>query len=187
MRGKTFAAALFALAARASAQAPVAVAPDVQQSVLLVLATAIPSEVASYALASSSAFAEEMASSLAAGKTPAWYQALPTDVLSLLPQIYPFEAEATPTPSSASMYATPAPSSAAVTSSASMSASAPVASASSAMTHVISVNSTSRAVQSPTLSASTTAATFTGAASFPTAAVGASLGAVLGFFGMLAL
>lgn len=184
MHGKAIAAALFALAAGASAQTPVA--PDVQQSVLLVLATAIPSDVASYALASSSAFADEMASSLAAGQTPAWYQALPTDVLSLLPQIYPFEAEATPS-SSASMYATSVPSSTAAPTSAPAYASASIASGSSTLTGVNSVNSTSRAVQSPTLSASASAATFTGAASFPTAAVGASVGAVLGFIGMLAL
>ncbi|KAI8936378.1 hypothetical protein NX059_006791 [Plenodomus lindquistii] len=197
MHGKAITVALLALAAGASAQTPIA--PNVQESVLSVLATAIPSEVASYAVASPTAFAGEMASSLAAGKIPAWYQALPTDVLSLLPQVYPYEAEATPTPSSASAsasayasaskYATSAPSSAAITPSTSAVASAPasIASGSSALTGVNSVNSTSRAVQSPTLSTSASAATFTGAACFPTAAVGASVGAIFGFLGMLAL
>lgn len=73
----------------------------------MVLAQAIPSDSVAYALASSSAFAAEMASSLSAGNTPAWYQALPTDVQSLLPEIYPAAVEATPTP-------TPTPSSSSV-------------------------------------------------------------------------
>jgi len=59
--------ALGALAMGARAQD--AVAPDVQQSVLMVLAQAIPSDSVAYALASSSAFAAEMASSLSAGNT----------------------------------------------------------------------------------------------------------------------
>jgi len=175
MHGKAVVAALFALAAGASAQTPVD--PSVQHSVLLVLATAIPSDVATHAIADPLAFASEIGSSIAAGNLPAWYKALPTDVRGLLPQLYP---EATPTVV-ASMYATSAPGSAAVT------ASASIVSASSALTDVISASSTSPAVQSPTLSTATSTATSTGAASFPTAAVGASVGAALGFFGLIAL
>lgn len=74
----------------------------------MVLAQAIPSDSVAYALASSSAFAAEMASSLSAGNTPTWYQALPTDVQSLLPQIYPAAVQVTPTPTP-----TPTPSSSA--------------------------------------------------------------------------
>ncbi|KAH7385703.1 hypothetical protein BKA66DRAFT_72922 [Pyrenochaeta sp. MPI-SDFR-AT-0127] len=110
-------ATLVALAVGASAQT--SVPPNVQQSVLLVLATALPTDSVSYALASQSAFASEMASSLSAGNTPAWYQALPSDVKSLLPIIYFVEATATPsaTPSitpivSSSASATPSPSAA---------------------------------------------------------------------------
>lgn len=111
-------ATLVALAVGASAQT--SVPPNVQQSVLLVLATALPTDSVSYALASQSAFASEMASSLSAGNTPAWYQALPSDVKSLLPIIYFVEAAATPsaTPSitpivsSSSASATPSPSAA---------------------------------------------------------------------------
>jgi len=101
MKYNTIALALGALAMGVSAQG---VAPEVQSSVLMEIAQAIPSDQVAYAIASSSAFAAEMASSLAAGNTPAWYQALPTDVQSLLPEIYPAMVTPTPTP-------TPTPSS----------------------------------------------------------------------------
>lgn len=148
--------------------------PAVQQSVLLVLATALPADSRSYALASSSAFAAEMGSSLAAGNTPAWYQALPSDVKSLLPALYPVSTPAATTSSvSASAYPTPM---------------------SSVSAHPSSGNSSAiSSVRMPTLSATksapakTSVAVATGAAAYPTAAVGASLGAVLGFLGMLAL
>ncbi|KAI4625116.1 uncharacterized protein J4E87_004962 [Alternaria ethzedia] len=101
MKYNTITLALGALAMGVTAQG---VAPEVQSSVLMELAQAIPSDQVAYAIASSSAFAAEMASSLAAGNTPAWYQALPTDVQSLLPEIYPAMVTPTPTP-------TPTPSS----------------------------------------------------------------------------
>lgn len=149
--------------------------PDVAHSVLLVLATAIPKESISYVLASSSAFAEQMASSLAAGNTPAWYQALPADVKTLLPAVYPAAASATPTP-------TPSSSSSLVITSSSVSA------------RPTAVNSTViSTVQSPTLHASSSVArtsappVATGAAAYPSAALGAGVGAALGFLGMLAL
>ncbi|CAO2650478.1 Nn.00g017700.m01.CDS01 [Neocucurbitaria sp. VM-36] len=171
--------ALVALAVGASAQTTVP--PEVQNSVLMVLATALPSDSVSYALASSSAFAEEMASSLAAGNTPSWYQALPSEVKSLLPVLYPGAAEATPTPSgSVTPSGTPA-----ITSIIDSSSVVPTA-----------ANSSTVSVKSPTLSASgSISATASvsmpestgGAAAFPNAAIGAGVGAVIGFLGMLAL
>lgn len=167
MKAHAIAAALGALLVGASAQTTIP--PDVQQSVLLVLATAIPADSVSYALASSSQFAAEMASSLAAGNAPSWYAALPADVKTLLPQLYPGAAEATPTASLessvANSSATPAPT---------------------------GMNGTSAAVSSATLGASRSASAsspaFTGAAArLPTATFGAGVGAVLGFLGMLAL
>ncbi|KAH8731154.1 hypothetical protein GQ44DRAFT_377662 [Phaeosphaeriaceae sp. PMI808] len=160
--------ALFALTAGAVAQT--SVPPAVQQSVLMVLATALPRDSVSYVLASSSAFASEMASSLSAGNTPAWYQALPSDVKSLLPALYPVVTTPTPTPSS----------------------SVAVSSAGTISARPTGMNSTSlSAVHSPTLSASaarSSAATPTAnAAPYPAAAMGAGLGAALGFIGMLAL
>lgn len=164
MKSHAVVAALGALLMGASAQTTVP--PEVQHSVLLVLATAIPSESVSYAMASQSAFAAEMASSLAAGNPPAWYQALPSDVKSLLPQIYPAQAVATTTAtySAANSSITPGPS---------------------------SHNSTS-AANSHTSSASRTASAsvpaFTGAAArIPTAVIGASIGTILGLLSIYAL
>ncbi|KAL6706760.1 hypothetical protein ACN47E_005096 [Coniothyrium glycines] len=160
-------AALAALLVGAAAQTPVS--PQVQQSVLLVLATAIPAESVSYALASSSAFAAEMASSLAANNPPSWYQALPSDVKSLLPQIYPGQVDATPTPT-ASLYST---------------------ANSTATPHPSGHNSTSASVSatsSASRSASASSPAFTGAAvRLPTAVIGASVGTILGLLSMFAL
>lgn len=78
-------------------------------SVLMVLATAIPQDSVSAALADQTAFAASMASSLSAGNTPAWYQSLPADVKSLLPILYASDS-ATPTPTpTGSASVTPAP------------------------------------------------------------------------------
>ncbi|KAF1941828.1 hypothetical protein EJ02DRAFT_454813 [Clathrospora elynae] len=178
MQFRIIAAAVAALGVGASAQT--SVAPDVQASVLLALAKAIPTDIASYALASSSAFAAEMASSLSAGETPSWYRALPTDVQSWLPQIYP---EATPTPSISSVYEVTSSSSKVVvtpypypTGKNSTSA-APTMSATGSTPAVIVASSSGPA-----------APAFTGAAAkLSTGAVGASLGAALGLIGMLAL
>lgn len=147
--------------------------PNVQQSVISVLATAIPRETLSYALASQSAFAAEMASNIAAGKTPAWYASLPADVKTLLPAIYPVVAAVTPTPSASS------------------SSSHVTASISARPTGVNSTSITS--VRTPTLSASgsgarsSAPAQATGAASAPSVAMGAGFAAVMGAIGMLAL
>jgi hypothetical protein len=170
--------------------------PDVQQSVLLVLAQAIPTKSVQYALASSSAFAAEMASSLAAGNTPTWYQALPSDVKSLLPQIYPQEvvATSTPTPSSSSAYfyssAYYAVSSSAVLESPSSEVKVtpyPTGTKNSTVVAPTLSATGSVVILSPSGSSSTTpeSPAFTGAASKFT--VGAGLGAAIGFLAMLAL
>lgn len=137
----------------------------------MVLATALPKDTVSYALASSSAFAAEMASSLSAGNVPAWYQALPGDVKSLLPQLYPVVASPTPAPSSSAHSTTP------------------VASISAKPT---GSNSTSiSGIHMPTLSPSSARpslpAQTANAASYPGAALGAGAAAAMGFIGMLAL
>jgi hypothetical protein len=136
----------------------------------MVLATALPKESVSYALASSSAFAAEMASSLAAGNPPAWYQALPTDVKSLLPSLYPVVASPTPTPSSSKAAYTPA---------------------GTISAYPTGANSTTSGVHKPTLSSTSARPSLpvasTNAAPYPAAALGAGVGAALGFIGMLAL
>ncbi|KAL1653434.1 hypothetical protein SLS61_003943 [Didymella pomorum] len=144
------------------------------QSVLMVLATALPTDVRNYAIASPSAYAAEMSSSLAAGNTPDWYNSMPADVKSILPLMYPAAAEATSTPV--------------------VSSSSAVASASATGTGLpTSSNSTSiLAVHSATLSGSRTATgaplpESTGAASHAKAAVGAGLAGIAGFLAMLAL
>ncbi|KAF1833594.1 hypothetical protein BDW02DRAFT_569907 [Decorospora gaudefroyi] len=198
-----FKTVVMALAVGASAQTTVAKkkkkanipphSPDVQQSVLLALAQAIPTESVSYALASTSAFAAEMASSLSAGNTPAWYQALPSDVKSLLPQIYP-HVEATPTPSSE------AAASSSVYAAASSSAKSTVvmpyptgaANSTGASTTMMGGTGSVGAPPSSTAAADSSAASatatdvppFTGAAS---KIVGAGAVAVLGFLGVLVL
>ncbi len=148
----------------------------------MVLAQAIPSESVSYALASSSAFAAEMASSLSAGNTPAWYQALPTDVQSLLPEIYPAAVAATPTPTPSSSSAYGAESSSAVE----HSSAAKVTPYPTGSNHTMSATGTGSATLGPSGTSSTTpdSPAFTGAAS--KLSVGAGLGAAL-VLGMLAL
>jgi hypothetical protein len=138
----------------------------------MVLATALPKDTVSYALASSSAFAAEMASSLAAGNPPAWYQALPSDVKNALPSLYPVVASPTPTPSASKAMPTSA-----------------VGTISAMPT---GANSTSvSGVHMPTLSPNSARPSLpqqsTNAASYPSAALGASIGAALGLIGMLAL
>ncbi|EUC31872.1 hypothetical protein COCCADRAFT_100154 [Bipolaris zeicola 26-R-13] len=186
MRFSTAAVALGALFMGASADVA-AVAPEIQTSVLMVLAHAIPSQSISYALASPAAFASEMASCLSASSTPAWYQALPTDVQSLLPQIYPQE---TPTPSptpSSTPSSTPSPT--------------PTPSSSAVVTPypTAGLNSTSAITKPPTSATGTISLSliptpsatgpegpaFTGAAS--RLSLSAGLGAFVGLVGVLAL
>lgn len=135
----------------------------------MVLATALPSDVRNYAIASESAFAAEMSSSLAAGNTPAWYAAMPADVKSILPLLYPVATEASTTPVATST-------------------------ASSASAMPTGSNSTSiSVVHSATLSSATNGPTWaplpesTGAASHAQAALGAGFAGVAGFLAMLAL
>ncbi|USP74379.1 uncharacterized protein yc1106_01653 [Curvularia clavata] len=173
MRFSTVAMALSALFVSTRADNPV-VAPDVQSSVLLVLAHAIPSQSVSYAIASPAAFASEMASCLSASSTPAWYQALPTDVQSLLPQIYPQEVVSTPTPTP-----TPTPSSSKATpypTAMNSTVAQPTLSATGSVSLTLSPSGTPANPSSPA---------FTGAA--PKLSISAGLGAVIGLVGVLAL
>ncbi|KAL5114655.1 hypothetical protein ACEQ8H_007448 [Pleosporales sp. CAS-2024a] len=165
---------LVALANGAIAQA--SIPSDAQSSVLMVLATALPPSAVSFALASPSAFAAEVAAELAANNPPAWYQALPADVKSLLPALYPV-ASRTPTPSSSFSSAyTPVITSVVSTVSAQPSA--------GNSTHISGLHL-------PTLSATASYSAppraTANAASYPGAALGASAAAALGFLGMLAL
>ncbi|KAI4708376.1 hypothetical protein J4E89_007000 [Alternaria sp. Ai002NY15] len=190
MKYNTITLALGALAMGVSAQG---VAPEVQSSVLMELAQAIPSDQVAYAIASSSAFAAEMASSLAAGNTPAWYQALPTDVQSLLPEIYPAMVTPTPTPtptpSSSSSSAYVAKSSSVVeTSSSAMVTPYPTGSNSTMAMPTMSATGSVTVSLSPSPSGSASPSPesppFEGAAS--KMSVGAGLGAAV-MFAMLAL
>ncbi|KAF2198658.1 hypothetical protein GQ43DRAFT_465442 [Delitschia confertaspora ATCC 74209] len=164
-------------------------------SLVSVLATAIPSSVQEYVLASPVAFASEMASSIAAGKTPEWYAALPTDVKSALPSLFPAAASTTVSmvETTSAVTSTSVSISVSVTSSTSDSITA-VPSASASI--IVSGNSTvATTVRSPTLSATDTGSRTTsassssssGAASLPTAVVGAAYAGALGMLGMLVL
>jgi hypothetical protein len=156
------------------------------------LAQAIPSDSVAYALASSSAFAAEMASSLSVGNTPTWYAALPSDVKSLLPQIYPV-VEPTPEPSS-SAYAVASSSVHEVVSSTASPSSKDVitpypTSGNGTSVTVSTVSATGSAIgSSATLnpSGAPSSPEFEGAAT--RLSTGAAMGAiVMGFIGMLAL
>ncbi|KAH6860787.1 hypothetical protein J4E91_006402 [Alternaria rosae] len=183
MKYNTIALALGALAMGVSAQG---VAPEVQSSVLMELAQAIPSDQVAYAIASSSAFAAEMASSLAAGNTPAWYQALPTDVQSLLPEIYPAMVTPTPTPTPSSSAYVAKSSSVVETSSSAVVTPYPTGSNSTMAMPTMSATGSVTVSLSPSGSASPSPETppFEGAAS--KMSVGAGLGAAV-LLGLLAL
>ncbi|KAF2733171.1 hypothetical protein EJ04DRAFT_513379 [Polyplosphaeria fusca] len=164
-------------------QIPV-VTDSVGFSVLSVLATAIPASDQSAALANRTAFALAVASSIAAGTPPAWYNALPSDVKSLLPSLYP-----APTPAMTT-------SAASETGASSASSSASVGTISSGVTNTTAATS----FQSPTLSsteggasetsgapASTGTSASGNGAAYPTAVLGAGVAGALGVLGMLAL
>ncbi|KAJ4354463.1 uncharacterized protein N0V89_006200 [Didymosphaeria variabile] len=201
-----YAVVVAALAAAVSAQFPTNIDPA-QQSALLALATALPPSILAAAATNQAAFASEVASSIAAGNTPAWYQALPTDVKSALASIYPVSTPAASTPSE-----TAAPSSSYEASSVAESSSvesssvaetttavvtsvivtsAPVVVPSGTGASSIGTNSTGvTSVNTPTLSGSTGSPQPTeapGAASIPSAAIGAGIAGALAFLGMLAL
>lgn len=136
----------------------------------MVLATAMPVDVRNYAIASESAFAAEMSSSLSAGNTPGWYASMPADIKSILPLLYPVAAEALTTP--------------VVTSTASSASATPTGSNTTSIIAIhsatLSANSTHAATGSPLPEA-------TGAASHLRVVAGAGVAGVAGFLAMLVL
>ncbi|KAJ4352725.1 hypothetical protein N0V95_003997 [Ascochyta clinopodiicola] len=169
-----FLAGLAAVAVGVSAQT--SVSPEQAKSVLLVLATALPSDVRDYAIASESAFAAEMSSSLSAGNTPGWYASMPADVKSILPLLYPVAAEASTTP--------------VVTSTATSASAVPTGLNSTSISAVHSATLSANGTRTGTITGTATGSPLpesTGAASHARAAVGASLAGVAGFLAMLAL
>jgi len=170
-----FTATLAALAlSSGAALAQLQVTDSIGASVLQVLATAIPPESISMATADPVAFSSELDSSLSAGNTPAWYQDLPADVKSYLPQLYPAEAPAITTADAG--YATSA---------VEQSYAVPTISPSHAGNHT-AISS----VAAPTLAPSGTAPAspeFTGAAAIPKSFVHAGLAGAIGILGVLVL
>ncbi|CAI6248814.1 unnamed protein product [Periconia digitata] len=168
----------------------------VKESVLDVLAHALPTSAVAAAISNQPAFISEIASAVSAGQTPSWYGALPTDVKVILAELYPV-ATAAPSSSSAavsssssSASSTPAPS-VSVTSSASFVAStgATISSGSNS-TSVTSINSpTLSAPSSPPASSNTAPpANQNGAAAgFSTHVLGSSIAGALGVVAMLLL
>ncbi|ORY13715.1 hypothetical protein BCR34DRAFT_586305 [Clohesyomyces aquaticus] len=166
----------------AFAQLPGEVTNSAVASVLSVLATAIPPESISQALQNPDSFASALSSELLVGSTPGWFQSLPADVKSILPQLYPAQAAATTTDVSS----TPSASASATvfSSRASISASS---SGSLNSTAITSVNSPTLSATGGKSSAASTSAVSTGGASYPTAVVGAGIAGAIGFLGMLAM
>ncbi|KAF2717553.1 hypothetical protein K431DRAFT_232871, partial [Polychaeton citri CBS 116435] len=58
--------------------------PTVRRSVISVLRTALPTSLIYEALTNPAAVSSEIASEFAAGQTPSWYSALPSDVQTIL-------------------------------------------------------------------------------------------------------
>ncbi|KAF2791627.1 hypothetical protein K505DRAFT_326727 [Melanomma pulvis-pyrius CBS 109.77] len=177
-----------------SAAAVSAQSDPAQFSVLSVLRTAIPSESISSALAHPQEFASELASSLSAGNVPSWYQALPSDVKSYLPLLYPASTAAETTAySTAVPTSTPVLKSTVSSFSPTITSAAVTASISSGT--VIPGNSTViSTVSSATLrstgganSESPTTGVSTAGAPRMTAVLGAGVAGVVGLFGMFAL
>ena len=166
-----------------------------QQSALLALATALPASVLAEAATNAAGFASEIQSSIAAGKTPEWYQALPTDVKAALASIYPVQTSAQTTSSSTETpSATAAPSSSGyatqVETTTTVAPSAPQVSAPSGTgaTGIGSNGTSITSVNTPTLSGGSPQPTeHTGAASLSSAAIGAGIAGAIAFLGMLAL
>ncbi|KAF2869674.1 hypothetical protein BDV95DRAFT_83354 [Massariosphaeria phaeospora] len=168
-------------------------------SIINVLATAIPEDVLSVALASPTAFAEQVQSQIAGGSAPSWYQALPTEVKSYLPQLYPVETPVE-TPEASSEAETSVAIETLTTSAAPLTSILP--SVSGALTTGASRNATvistvttatlasTGGANSDSPSASSASATGTdapGAAAHPTAFFGAGVAGAVGILGMLAL
>ncbi|KAJ4296411.1 hypothetical protein N0V90_006456 [Kalmusia sp. IMI 367209] len=178
------------LAAAVSAQLPTGIDPAAS-SVLLQLVTVLPSDVLAVAVTNQAAFASEIASSIGAGKTPEWYQALPTGVKSVLASLYPVSTPAASTPSetAASSYVTEV-----TETSVTVITSTPSAPSATGASSIGSNSTAITSVNTPTLSGTPTGSTgspsgsaLPGAASVPSAAIGAGLAGVLGFLGLLAL
>jgi hypothetical protein len=157
-------------------------APEVSESVISVLLTALPSSDLALAYTNPGAFQSAMYSSLSAGNIPDWYQSLPSDVKTILPQLYPAEAAATPTADSTSS------SEAETTSTAVETSTAVVGTISGKPTGGANVTST---VNSPTLSRTSSGSgapsQTSNGASVPTAVIGSGIAGALGVFGMLLL
>jgi len=168
--------ALLALSSGVFAQSQI---DPIAVSVLGVLATAIPPEDIAKATGDPAAFSSELDSSLKAGSTPEWYAALPSDVKSYLPKLYPAETPASTTPVETS---TPAPTS--VGSTYPVVSDMPTGGNSTVITTVASPT------PRPTDGGNTdipTSTEFTGGAAYPTGMVGAGVAGAIGFLGMLVL
>lgn len=145
-----------------------------ESSVLSVLATALPPSLLAIGVTNAPEVGSIIASAFAAGETPAWYSALPSDVKSYLPILLSEEA-ATATPS--------------VQASISAIISSSLNTTTISSVHSASLKATTTAAGSAAGSASSAGAshTSTGGASYPSAVVGAGVAGALGLLGMLAL
>ncbi|KAF2120799.1 hypothetical protein BDV96DRAFT_565553 [Lophiotrema nucula] len=152
-------------------------------SVLSVLATAIPQSEQSAARANATAFALSVASSISAGTPPSWYQALPSDVKSYLPILYPVAA-----PASTTAAPTSAPTSSVGTASVGTGSTIQNVTVSSVSSATLGTTGGANSeAPSSTGGSASTSGPATGAAAYPTAVVGAGVAGALGFVAMLAL
>lgn len=173
-----FKALAFAAALAMGVRAQGGVPEDVSQSVIQVLLTALPPSAIQLAATNPPAFQSEIASSLAAGQTPEWYQALPADVKTILPQMYPVDAPAQTTAAEPTTTAESAPSETAGTISG----------------KPTGVGNSTSTVKSPTLSPTTLSPTnsappsqSSNAAAYPSAVFGSGIAGALGMVGLFFL
>ncbi|KAK5123064.1 hypothetical protein LTR85_003260 [Meristemomyces frigidus] len=190
--------AVSALAASAFA-APQASSSENLVSVLSVLQTALPSSVIAEALTNSAAVSSEIASEFAAGNTPTWFTALPSDIQTYL--VPAATTAANITSANATTILGTATGIAANSSAVSGAQSGILASASAHNSSVISRASlgTSTASSSGSSSSSTgsssgssgsssgSSSSSSAGASMPTAIIGAGLAGALGVVGLFAL
>ncbi|KAF2461152.1 hypothetical protein BDY21DRAFT_361141 [Lineolata rhizophorae] len=149
-----------------------------EASILSVLATALPASLVSEALTNSAAVSSEIASQFAAGDTPSWFAALPTDVQTYLAPVATVT-ESPPFPAgNSTMGGATNSNSAAVTSTATSTTTSTDADESDEPT------SSSSSDESEETAASSSS---TGGASLPTAVVGYGVAGAMGVLGMLAL
>ncbi|EME89760.1 uncharacterized protein MYCFIDRAFT_210177 [Pseudocercospora fijiensis CIRAD86] len=176
MQYKFFASAALAAAAFAQVDGTAEQSSQAAEllSVVSVLQTALPSSLIQEALTNSAGVSSELASEFAAGQTPSWFTALPSDVQTYL---VPAIVDAT-----------------AVTSA----SGAPHPSANSTSGNTTSIILTTRVTSSSSSSSSETGASATGSSSdsssssseagaMPTAVLGAGLAGAVGIVGLLAL